>query len=370
MLNALIKSWFQAIRVQSLHRSSANLLTMSESVKKVKKLIGTHSGPFHCDDVLACFLIRQLDQYKDAEIIRTRNENLLQDCDIVVDVGGVYDHEKHRYDHHQSEFTHTMQSLSLKMPYNIRLSSAGLIYHHFGHQIISSLLNVNINSEIVEIVFDKIYKGFIQEIDAIDNGIAMCSDKPLYHITTHISSRVANLLPTWLEGSSEKILLDRFYQAMDLVGHEFKDRVNFYGNIWYKARQYVKQSIENRFNVDKSGQIIDLSQFSLGLPWKEHLDDLEKQLNIRDEIKFVIWKDASDVWRVQAVPIEPKSFILKVPLEQSWQGLRDDTLSKVAGIDGCIFVHSTGFNGANKTRSGALQMAKRTLELAQLNNGN
>ena len=32
--------------------------------------IGTHNGSFHCDEVLACFLLKQLDQYKDAEIVR------------------------------------------------------------------------------------------------------------------------------------------------------------------------------------------------------------------------------------------------------------------------------------------------------------
>ena len=32
--------------------------------------IGTHNGTFHCDEVLACFMLKQLPRYKDAEIIR------------------------------------------------------------------------------------------------------------------------------------------------------------------------------------------------------------------------------------------------------------------------------------------------------------
>jgi uncharacterized UPF0160 family protein len=32
---------------------------------------------------------------------RTRDQKVLDTCDIVVDVGGVFDPEKHRYDHHQ-----------------------------------------------------------------------------------------------------------------------------------------------------------------------------------------------------------------------------------------------------------------------------
>lgn len=33
--------------------------------------------------------------------LRTRESSLLDECDIVVDVGGVYNPENHRYDHHQ-----------------------------------------------------------------------------------------------------------------------------------------------------------------------------------------------------------------------------------------------------------------------------
>ncbi|MGH0180566.1 UNVERIFIED_CONTAM: hypothetical protein FKN15_004571 [Acipenser sinensis] len=63
--------------------------------------IGTHNGTFHCDEVLACFLLKQLPEYKDAEIVRTRDPALLSECDVVVDVGGEFDPKRHRYDHHQ-----------------------------------------------------------------------------------------------------------------------------------------------------------------------------------------------------------------------------------------------------------------------------
>lgn len=32
--------------------------------------IGTHNGSFHCDEILACFMLRQLPKYADAEVIR------------------------------------------------------------------------------------------------------------------------------------------------------------------------------------------------------------------------------------------------------------------------------------------------------------
>lgn len=56
-------------------------------------------------------MLKLLPQYKDAEIIRTRNLDKLKECDIVVDVGGEFNHEKKLYDHHQREFNETLSSL-------------------------------------------------------------------------------------------------------------------------------------------------------------------------------------------------------------------------------------------------------------------
>ena len=46
-------------------------------------------------------MLRSLPEYCDAEIKRSRDPAVLADCDLVVDVGGVYDPTIHRYDHHQ-----------------------------------------------------------------------------------------------------------------------------------------------------------------------------------------------------------------------------------------------------------------------------
>lgn len=85
--------------------------------------IGTHDGVFHCDEVMACYMLKLLPQYKDASVVRTREIKKLDDCEIVVDVGSVFDHEKRRYDHHQREFTETLSSLrpELGEKYKIRL---------------------------------------------------------------------------------------------------------------------------------------------------------------------------------------------------------------------------------------------------------
>lgn len=51
---------------------------MASECKSVRlnKKIGTHSGVFHCDEALACFMLKQLPEYCDADIVRSRDADV------------------------------------------------------------------------------------------------------------------------------------------------------------------------------------------------------------------------------------------------------------------------------------------------------
>lgn len=66
-------------------------------------------------------------------------------------------------------------------------------------------------------------------------------------------------------------------------------------------------------------------------------------------------------WRVQAVSVSASSFENRKSLP--WKGLRDEALSKESGIEGCVFVHISGFVGGNTSYEGALAMAKKALAM-------
>lgn len=67
-----------------------------------------------------------------------------------------------------------MKSLRPEFPWEIRLSSAGLIYFHYGEKILADQMKRPVDDKDTQIVYRKIYEEFIQEIDAIDNGVNMC----------------------------------------------------------------------------------------------------------------------------------------------------------------------------------------------------
>ena len=69
---------------------SLNCADNTTSKRKMVR-IGTHNGTFHCDEALGCYLLQKTDKFRDAEVVRSRDQSVLQDLDIVIDVGGVYD---------------------------------------------------------------------------------------------------------------------------------------------------------------------------------------------------------------------------------------------------------------------------------------
>jgi len=98
-------------------------------------------------------------------------------------------------------------------------------------------------------------------------------------------------------------------------------------------------------------------------PWKEHLFEIEVEQSKVGEVIYVLYGDESGNWRVQCMPNKPTGFDNRKSLPESWRGRRDDDLSEISKIPDCIFVHASGFIGGNKTKDGALEMAKVALKL-------
>lgn len=67
-----------------------------------------------------------------------------------------------------------MKTLNPNKPWVTKLSSAGLVYLHFGQRVISQILKTKEEDDVTRKIYDKIYENFVQEIDAIDNGISQC----------------------------------------------------------------------------------------------------------------------------------------------------------------------------------------------------
>lgn len=318
--------------------------------------ICTHSGSFHADESLAVYLLKLLPKFENAQLVRSRNPADWDAADIVVDVGGKYDNGVKWYDHHQREFFETFDK-----NFQTKLSSAGLVYKHFGKDIVREVLKLT-NASDVELIYLKMYKEFVEAIDANDNGInnyAATAERKFNDKNLTLPALVSHLNPRWNTDPTDKDYDEQFLKASELMGLAFMSVLQGYGELWLPARDIVEKAFKSRFDVDASGEVIVLDRFC---PWKEHLYAIEKDNGEQGTIKFVLFADSSSKWRISTVSVSSTSFEFRFGLPEPWRGVRDDALSKLTGVDGCIFVHAAGFIGGCETKEGVLQLAKLALQ--------
>lgn len=359
---------------------SASHHTSSEPLPKRPKLdgplIGTHNGTFHADEALAVYLLRLLPTYHASPLVRSRDPSILATCHTVVDVGGEYSDDAKRYDHHQRGFVTTF------LGHTTKLSSAGLVYLHYGKAVIARVTGLNEESEEVEILFQKLYDCFIEAVDANDNGIKRYDGGLLekYEIKAGFDDRGFSLAsvvsrynyaqPKAQEEDSDEVKQgkedERFVKASNFMGEQFMMELNDKFEAWLPARTAVRKAFVMRKKWDDSGRIMVFEDSHM--PFADHLYEAEKEeakeKGIREEdiqvfyVLFPETKNKDSKWRVRAVGVEGKDFTNRKDLPDAWKGVRDNELSKLSGIPGCVFVHASGFIGGNETFDGALKMAR------------
>ena len=342
--------------------------------------IGTHHGTFHCDEALATALLKLLPAFADHAVVRTRDPAQLAQCDIVVDVGGEYDDAAKRYDHHQKTFDTVLDG------YKTKLSAVGLVYKHYGREILGAALAAEgaaaaaaapPSAELVDVLYHKMYAGFVEHIDGIDNGVEVADGELRYAVSTTLSSRVSHLNPAWNDTAvSHAEVNERFRGAMLLTGGEFVEALQRQAAVWWPARALVQNAMGPGALTSgcieagcPPGEVLVLDTYC---PWQAHLFDLEAaaakgaaEAGLGEMVlaKYVLYADTHGMWRIQAVPASPGSFAQRLPLPAAWRGVRDGALSEVAGIAGCSFVHAAGFIGGNATKEGAMAMAAKAIAI-------
>ncbi|KAL8832315.1 MAG: hypothetical protein Q9170_004927 [Blastenia crenularia] len=368
-------------------------MTTSPASKRLKTsplLIGTHNGHFHADEALAVYLLRLLPTYNPSTLLRTRDPSLLSTCHTVVDVGGEYDPPANRYDHHQRTFDTTFPNRKTK------LSSAGLVYMHFGKAIIAQRTGLDPESDDVALLWRKLYHEFIEAIDANDNGISVYPPSETANLSKRfndsgitLSSLVSDLnndfsISAPPTNDTETLVTNstsssgpqaeedaRFLAASTLMGITFLRKLAACHTSWLPARSTVLAAYESRFENDPQGRIL---VFREPTPWKDHLYTFESSYSSssstpsqpQSQVLYVLYPESLEKnakWRIQAVPVGKDSFESRKALPEAWRGLRDEELSAKAGVEGCVFVHASGFIGGNMREEGAREMARQAVEM-------
>ncbi len=278
----------------------------------IPKSVGIHNGPFHADEITACGLLIIFGLIERKNIFRTRDPQVLEKCEYVCDVGGIYDPNNKLFDHHQSEYTGFYSSAGMILEYLYKSEIIGLEeYNYF-------------NSSLVE------------DVDAHDNGRIPQPEK-----ACTFSHVISNFCAIEYEASLE--LEDAaFFEALDFAtGHLERLWKRFY----YRKRSRT-EVLEVMNNSDK------YLLFDKALPWQENFFALGGN---EHPASFVVMPVRGH-WKLRGIPPNSTTLLkVRIPQPKEWAGLLDEELKKVSGIDGSIFCHKGLFISVWETKEAALK---------------
>lgn len=309
-------------------------------------LIVTHSGKFHADDAWAVAVLNVL--YPDAEIIRTRDQAVIDTADFAVDVGGVYDPQAGRFDHHQKGFDVARQS---GVPY----ASAGLVWREYGARCVAALALAHTGQAVDHDKAREIAYGIdadvVQYLDMSDVGMAKSAPGG-YGLSAVISGFNTN----WLDedrlgygAAAEEFRLGQFRRAMALLTDVMANAVRYRVGALLALEQ-VRQA-----QVLEDGKLLFLKNGAL--PWS-HV--VRKEM---PKVLFVISYSIGEQRHIlHTVPVSADSFEARADLPAAWGGLRDAELAAVTGVPDAGFCHNGLFIASAKSYEGIRAMATLALQ--------
>ena len=283
--------------------------------------IATHNGNFHADDVFSIAALKCI--FPSFNLIRTRDLALISKADVVIDVGGEYNSDAGRFDHHQRGGAGEREN---GIPY----SSFGLIWQKYGLEICQG------NQDVANAVD----AGLVSTIDAIDCGHVEGVSQGI-----SLSQTISMFNPTWQEDTHFDACFDEAVDFASRVLTRFIASAN--GGI--SAKDIVAKAIDNA----EDPRVIVLDKYT---PWKRTVHALS------EEALYMVYPSNSGQWRIQTVPVEPGSFEDRKPLPKQWAGLSDKGLQDVSGIDDAMFCHNGLFIAGAETFESTMKMASIALQ--------
>jgi len=287
--------------------------------EKIPKSIGTHDGTFHADEVTACALLIDFGLVEQEKIFRTREPKLLEQCEFVCDVGGIYDPGQKLFDHHQADYDGPLSSAGMVLLY---LKNEGILTereHEFYHQTL------------------------VAGVDAHDNG----RDPQLPGVNTY-SHIISNFTPISYEATPEEQDA-AFYRALEFAKGHLKRLLER-----YRYTRSTRRVVEEEMEKGRRHLF-----FERAMPW---MDVFFEMGGVEHPALYVVMPSGKH-WKLRGIPPNAKERMkVRRPLPQKWAGLLDEELRRASGIEGAIFCHKGRFISVWETKEDALRALELVME--------
>ncbi len=290
--------------------------------EEVKRSAGVHDGNFHADEVVACALLIFFDLIDGDKIVRSRDPEALSTCEYVCDVGGIYDPNKKRFDHHQVDYDGTC-------------SSAGMVLRYLlDEKIISKALR------------DYFHENLIYGVDAHDMGTTTRFG------FANFSHAIALFNPVEYTAKPEAYAKGFSEACSYAQGYLKRLKARFDYN--QGCREIVKKAMD----VGK-----DFLTFSEPIPWIDGFFELGGE---KHPAQFLLMPTSQNQWKVRAIPPNEKEKMdMRTPLPAAWSGLMGEALEQVSKIPGAVFCHKGRFVSIWETKESAEKALNEALKGAK-----
>jgi uncharacterized UPF0160 family protein len=307
----------------------------------IRPLLVTHSGTFHLDDAFAYAVLRLAlglgAAGEDHSLVRTRDEAVIAQADLAWDVGAIYDPAAGRFDHHQRGAPVREDGMPL--------SAAGLVWRHHGEAAVRSLLASPGAGDLVTAVAAEIDREVVRRIDEIDNGVGQPGG------ALSLAGLVEDCNPPWDSSAvgDQRAEDTAFPRAADLAESFLRRRVEA-----MRARLAAEAVVLAAHARSADPRLLELDR---KLPWEGPV--YKHGL----PVLYAVYPVPNGNWMIDAMPPEPGSFEQRLPLPAAWAGLRGAELAAACGVPDAVFVHTRRFVAAARSRDGAMEMARRAIEV-------
>ncbi|MFT6907711.1 MAG: uncharacterized UPF0160 family protein [Oleiphilaceae bacterium] len=265
------------------------------TAKKIQ--VVTHNGAFHADEVTAIALLQLYGIVKKGQfdILRTRDIELINQGDIVVDVGALHNVETRRFDHHQIK--------------DGAVSSAGMVWQWIKEQ------TGQVNPEI---------DCFVNAIDKDDCGIEKMGDFSFTHIISAYNDPAL-----FNDEIQQNAFNDAVNLAMKFIAHLKKKQT--------QRKQAGKIIASSEIKAIGNHKVLILTEYASG--WKDLVHGESQYSQVTHVIWFVKEKNH---WCIQIPSDKVNSFVMGHPK------LQDD--------DNALFIHQNGFFGIYASKEAIFEM--------------
>lgn len=295
--------------------------------------IGTHDGQFHADEIFALAIMEMAYPRLNYRLVRTRDEERLKECDILLDVGATYDIGQLKLDHHMTEGVPTYTVWYDGNEELAKMATAGISLQLFGDKIMSPKVK------------EAMTNWFFQ-IDVTDNG----------DIKYLGESKATTMMAVISMYNDEDVNSSRqdtcFYDAMILAKELISKKIKI-----LNAKIKFEDTVIEAAKSAKDGIMV----LEIGGPW---VDPVLENPELFKDIKLCVFEAKIGDHRIQTLPGSTR-FEMRCPAPQAWRGLRNEDLVVECGIHDAKFVHPAGFIGGTTSQMTALAMAKTWIELSE-----